>query len=445
VQDTNAPVITLIGDDPLAHELGEAYTDPGTTADDGSAVTIDGSTVDVNVEGDYVVTYTATDGEGNKGMASRTVEVRDTTKPVISINGGQSVTVELGGTYDELGATVSDNDPAYDGTASASETVDAGTVGVYTVTYTAPADAAGNEPDPVSRTVTVRDTAAPDPPRSPPKPAGPSGGGGAGSVTSEHNRGVNRNPLVYIHSVAWDCTAGTAIVAAGPAPDGTTVDFTERKITEVDHAVTDPAPNGMTATVFTLKSAQYQTGSSIRIGDTVVFTIPMHPEETYMAVQVAAEINGYMGQAAEMVNVDSCVGGKAFAGSDIIRLPQKTPHLEVGGRQISETEPSTFLVSMELDEAPEPTAKEHSDTEHRVSSDAKTMPEAASRQMAEQTHTEWTLAPCGEDGTLLADYVCTTAGQQGNNEDDIGAQNEPVEPVPTERCDFWCVLSSVFA
>ncbi len=162
VQDTAAPTITVSGDNPLAHELGNPYTDPGATSDDGSAVITDSSAVDVNEHGDYTVTYTATDGDGNEGKNTRTVQVRDTTKPVIGATGDDPLVHELGDTYTDPGATVSDNDPDYTGTVTVGgDTVDADSAGTYTVSYTAPADDAGKAPDPVTRTVTVQDTTAP--------------------------------------------------------------------------------------------------------------------------------------------------------------------------------------------------------------------------------------------------------------------------------------------
>ncbi len=75
------PVISLVGDNPLIHELGTPYADPGATTDDGSEVTTDTSQVDVNVLGDYLVTYTATDDDGNTATAIRIVYVRDTAPP----------------------------------------------------------------------------------------------------------------------------------------------------------------------------------------------------------------------------------------------------------------------------------------------------------------------------------------------------------------------------
>ena len=81
--DTTPPVITLNGDNPATVELGDTYTDAGAYADDGSVVTSSG-TVDTNTVGSYTITYSATDFFGNTGTATRTVNVVDTTAPVIT-------------------------------------------------------------------------------------------------------------------------------------------------------------------------------------------------------------------------------------------------------------------------------------------------------------------------------------------------------------------------
>ena len=84
----------------------------------------------------------------------------DTTAPVLTLNGSSNVTIELGSAYHDLEAFVSDDDPLYDGTISYN-TINSSNVGVYTVTYTAPADLAGNVPAAITRTVTIADTTAP--------------------------------------------------------------------------------------------------------------------------------------------------------------------------------------------------------------------------------------------------------------------------------------------
>ncbi len=148
-------VIILNGTDPWHHELGDdPYIDPGAEATDGSTVNTDASAVDVNVAGNYTVNYTATDTQGDIIMANRTVQVRDTTPPVIDISGNPQVTTPLGSEYTDAGATSTDNDPNYaDAVSDDAASVDTSRPGTYTVTYTA-TDAAGNTGT-ATRTVTI--------------------------------------------------------------------------------------------------------------------------------------------------------------------------------------------------------------------------------------------------------------------------------------------------
>ena len=138
--DTTPPVITVSGDDPLAHELGDPYNDPGATSTDNDpayadSVTADASAVDAGTVGDYDVTYTAADAAGNTASATRTVQVRDTTPPAIAVTGDNPLQHELGDPYSDPGATSTDNDPAYtDSVTADASAVDAGTVGDYDVT-----------------------------------------------------------------------------------------------------------------------------------------------------------------------------------------------------------------------------------------------------------------------------------------------------------------------
>jgi len=79
VLDTLAPVITLNGGNPIYVELGSTFTDPGATATDLCLelvpVTVSGL-VNPNSVGTNLLTYTATDGNGNTNVAARTVIVR---------------------------------------------------------------------------------------------------------------------------------------------------------------------------------------------------------------------------------------------------------------------------------------------------------------------------------------------------------------------------------
>lgn len=78
--DLLAPVITLEGANPDSVALGDAYTEPGATAEDVedgtiSTIEVDVSALDENTVGSYDITYSATDEAGNVGTATRTINV----------------------------------------------------------------------------------------------------------------------------------------------------------------------------------------------------------------------------------------------------------------------------------------------------------------------------------------------------------------------------------
>ena len=163
VVDTTPPSITVLGDNPLTVEVGAAFSDPGVTVydQDGSSTYTTTGTVDTNVLGAYTLTYTAVDNSGNQATATRTVNVVDTTAPVITLIGDSQVNLEVGSTYTDAGATASDN---YDGDISSQivvvNNVDVNTLGSYTVTYSV-SDSSSNAASVVTRTVNVVDQTAP--------------------------------------------------------------------------------------------------------------------------------------------------------------------------------------------------------------------------------------------------------------------------------------------
>ena len=77
-------MLTILGDNPATIELGSTYTDAGATSDGGETVSSSGS-VDPNTVGTYTITYSATDAAGNTSTATRTVNVVDTTAPVVTL------------------------------------------------------------------------------------------------------------------------------------------------------------------------------------------------------------------------------------------------------------------------------------------------------------------------------------------------------------------------
>ena len=112
--------------------------------------------------GDTLVTLTATDNAGNSATCTATIMVRDTTPPLITLNGPGEITLECNPAtvYVEQGATAADN---CDGTFSATvggDVVKPSQCGDYVVTYSA-VDAAGNSAITISRTIHLVDTIPP--------------------------------------------------------------------------------------------------------------------------------------------------------------------------------------------------------------------------------------------------------------------------------------------
>ena len=161
VVDTTAPHISLHGDANITLNQDTPYTDAGATATDNYdtsiTVTTDNTVNTANV-GTYTIIYTALDSSGNKATATRTVTVKDVTKPVITLGGDNPLTLEVHSPYNEPSATAYD---AVDGDTPVSITgsVDTNTLGSNTITYTA-IDSAGNKAE-LNRTVIVQDTTKP--------------------------------------------------------------------------------------------------------------------------------------------------------------------------------------------------------------------------------------------------------------------------------------------
>lgn len=108
--DTDAPVITLLGTDPAVVTLGGTYTDAGATADDAqdgdltSSIVSDYSATNpnVNLKGTYTITYTVSDADGNTGTAKRTVNVVNALESMV---GAYTAT----GTFDGAADSYADN------------------------------------------------------------------------------------------------------------------------------------------------------------------------------------------------------------------------------------------------------------------------------------------------------------------------------------------------
>jgi hypothetical protein len=117
-------------------------------------------TLDYESKNSYSVRVRSTDLGGNKFEKVFVVSVTDVnetpsdiTPPVIELNGATSVSVAWGGSYNDSGASVSDNVDA-SRTIFGIGSVNTSKPGVYTITFDA-TDVAGNPANQVIRTVTV--------------------------------------------------------------------------------------------------------------------------------------------------------------------------------------------------------------------------------------------------------------------------------------------------
>ncbi|QRM90408.1 DUF5011 domain-containing protein [Lacinutrix sp. WUR7] len=165
VVDTTIPVISLTGDAILTLEACDTYNEQGATATDGcltiGSVTVGGDTVNPNVVGSYSVTYNVTDANNNDATeVTRTVNVVDTTIPVISLTGDAILTLEVCDTYNEQGATATDGCLTIGSVTVGGDTVNPNVVGSYIVTYNV-TDANNNDAAEVTRMVNVVDTTIP--------------------------------------------------------------------------------------------------------------------------------------------------------------------------------------------------------------------------------------------------------------------------------------------
>ncbi|SHJ66951.1 BspA family leucine-rich repeat surface protein [Aquimarina spongiae] len=148
------PVITLLGDNPQVIELGDNYVELGAEVTYGAVLTINTASVNTNQVGSYMVTYDAINNVSGTSAPQviRTVDVVDTTAPIITLTGDNPQEISLGAGYTELGATADDGSTVM---IDAIDFVDA--VGSYTIRYNA-TDASGNRAMEVTRTVNVIDT-----------------------------------------------------------------------------------------------------------------------------------------------------------------------------------------------------------------------------------------------------------------------------------------------
>ncbi|KZE80801.1 hypothetical protein AV654_10610 [Paenibacillus elgii] len=162
VVDKESPYIVLLGENPLDWQAGTAYVDPGAKAFDPQDSDLTGRIavtghVDVTRLGSYVLQYDVTDRAGNPAIpVTRTVRVKDTIRPVITLRGEPEMSISYGASFVDPGAVAMDN---YDGDISGRirvvGTIDSRKPGVYELRYQVE-DSSGNRALEVVRKVRVR-------------------------------------------------------------------------------------------------------------------------------------------------------------------------------------------------------------------------------------------------------------------------------------------------
>ncbi|SDC05603.1 S-layer homology domain-containing protein [Paenibacillus sp. UNCCL117] len=188
----DVPAIRLLGDNPAYAEAMTSYTDAGAAAYDPkdgdltSRITVSGS-VYTNRIGRYTVSYDVYDADGHAAeTVTRAVYVRDTTPPVIRLNGSADIALDYGSAFHDPLATAADT---YDGDLTGSIViagqVDTSRPGVYTLTYQVK-DSSGNAAEEVIRTVRVREEES---------SSGSSAGGDTGSSSAGGSPSSQPKPL----------------------------------------------------------------------------------------------------------------------------------------------------------------------------------------------------------------------------------------------------------
>ena len=112
-------------------------------------------TVSFDTVGVYQIEFSVTDSSLNEGTLTVDIHIVDTTLPVITLIGDDSITIEYGDTYTDEGVTCEDN---YDNDCDLVivNSIDFEEAGTYTITYNT-TDQSGNDALEVIRTITINE------------------------------------------------------------------------------------------------------------------------------------------------------------------------------------------------------------------------------------------------------------------------------------------------
>ncbi len=150
VVDTAGPVITLNDGNTINIQPGSVYEEPGFKAVDCSDGDVSGNVtvtgeVDGETIGTYKITYAVSDSFGNATTVERTVTVKDTIAPKLTVSSEEKVFVAKDSEFEMPEYSAVDTlDGDLTEAVTVSGSVDIKKIGIYVVNYTV-SDAAGNE------------------------------------------------------------------------------------------------------------------------------------------------------------------------------------------------------------------------------------------------------------------------------------------------------------
>ena len=268
------PSVTIAGHDAVVLSAG------------GNSWTASATMLAGDAEG--IVTFSAVVGSED-ASATTTVEaitsvpdvVFDETAPVITLTGAPSLSLTVGDSFTDEGATTADIVDGV-GVADVSGSVDTSSAGTYTLTYDK-TDAAGNHAAAVTRTVTV------NAPPAPPAPSSSGGGGGSGGS------------LYPVAPVFGDVPPASPPFSAAAAPQGSVLGAQTTNIPESSSA-DQTAPAETPAPAAQPPSSQRTMGGAVAqaritqapVAETPPVALPdVEPQENVDAQVAASGLPGF--------------------------------------------------------------------------------------------------------------------------------------------------------
>ena len=178
------------------------------------------------------VTFSANDSQGNTGTAQGFIRVVDTTAPNATLNGDNTITLNIGDAYSDAGITAIDEvDGDISNQVVINGAVNINQAGIYHLTYKSE-DAAGNVADLLIRTVVVRPADAP-------------------SVTTPAN--------IEVAATSSSGISSTDTIVANFLAAASAVDANNQALS-ITHNAPSQLPKGVTIVTFSVVDAQGSKG-----------------------------------------------------------------------------------------------------------------------------------------------------------------------------------------